>query len=156
MVARRQDQLLIRFEEVTQSSDSGCEQVRSLLRSYASHMNEPPHHFKLAMSLWVAGTAFDSELENGAAMQTNIARLFGMMCHAIDRGQTDGSLRSDLPSPQAALKLWTAVNGALLLRLQLACMPPSSPLSEFAGTVDDSVDFIIDAMRPRRRAEAGA
>jgi AcrR family transcriptional regulator len=148
VVVRLQARMLARFDDVLGDDQNGCEQLRALLRAYADHMNEPPHAFKLAVSRWLTGVPFDDELENSSAMQSNIARLFMTVCGAIERGQADGSLRPDLPSTDAALKLWTAVNGTLLFRLQRQCLPPDSPLSSFPGKASEAIDFILEAMKP--------
>ena len=149
VVVRLQARMLARFDDVLAESQNGREQLRALLCAYAEHMNKPPHAFKIAVSRWLAGAPFDSELENSSAMQSNLSRLFTTVCSVIERGQADGSLRPDLPSTDAALKLWTAVNGTLLFRLQRQCLPPDSPLSDFAGNADEAIDFILEAMKPR-------
>ena len=148
MLARLQCRLLEQFEQIGASKSDGMSKVRQLLTIYAQFMNEPPHPFTVAVSRWISGTPFDDELTGNAAVQENRARLFAILYRSISEGQQDGSIRDGIDPGPTAVNLWTSLNGRLLFRLQQACLPLENPLSAFAGTLEDGIDFILDAIRP--------
>lgn len=162
VAVRHQRHLLGVFDAEARRAQDGISLLRALLLAYARHMMHPAEHLKLAMARWVNGPPVDIESRGGAQLRENVNRIFTMVCDAIRRGQEDGSVTPDVDPPRAAMTLWAAVNGALLMTLQLSCLPRNLPMRESAPTVEAAVDFHLRAVanqaapQPRLVAGGGA
>ncbi len=157
LVARRQRKLIARYELVSAAAhEAGIDMVRALLVAYGEHMATPIQHLKMALSRWASGVPLNVDNPGGAQLHEHALKLFGTLAAAIEGGQTDGSIRADFDAKRLAVQLWSSVNGALLLRLQHACMPAQQPLMPAVPKLSDMVDLMLDAVRPRQAAQENA
>jgi hypothetical protein len=102
----------------------------------------------MVMSRWITAAPFPDE--GGAEFRTNVRQIFAIMCDAVARGQSDGSVRDDIAPERLAIQLWSGANGALLMGLKQGCLPQDSLVVTHSPTVDEQLDFLIDALQPRR------
>lgn len=152
VASRHQRRMIGRFEQETTQATDGLDTIRRMLLAYADHMAEPREHLKMVVSRWAHGSPLGIGSTCADAMRDNVVRFFGMMRDAIEEGQQDGSIRADGDPARLAMKLWSCVNGALLLKLQLCCVAEPHPLSDFAPEVEETVDLLLDAVRPTRQS----
>lgn len=143
---RHQQRLIDKFQAQTELSSDGLDLVKRLLATYAEHMSTPPEHLKMVMARWVQATPFTEGQTNAATMRENAVRIFGLMRAAVERGQSDGTIRAGLDAPRLCLQLWSGINGALLLTLQMCCMGQPNPLSESAPSIAEMIDLLSDAI----------
>jgi AcrR family transcriptional regulator len=150
IATRHQQAMLERFEREAQAHEEGFEAVRAVLLTYARHMSSPIEHLRMVMTRWVSGVPFP-EGRVPDQMRQNLERLHAVVCDTIARGQADGSIRDDEVPPRLAMKLWSGVNGALLMKLKLACVPRLELLQQHAAELEEQVDFVMEAARPALR-----
>lgn len=147
IAAKHQQTMLALFEREAKAHERGLDAMRAVLLAYMERMSSPVEHLRMVMSRWVAGVPFgDGRVTD--QMRQNVQRLFGAMCDTIARGQRDGSIRDDQPSSRLAVKLWSGVNGALLMQLKLACFPQLDTLQDHAPDLQEQLEFVLDAARP--------
>ncbi len=155
VAVRHQRRLLALFEREKARAATGIELVRALLLAFGQHMTDRGDHLRIAMSRWVSGTPFDIGAD-GAQVRENVQRIFTMVREAIELGQRDGTVAADIDPPRAAMALWSAVNGALLLRLQLCCLPVDASFREHAPALEAAIDFHLRALGCTREAPLAA
>jgi len=146
---RHLKRMVAKYDRHAELASDGLDLVGRMLLAYAEHMSRPINHLKMAMSLWVHGPPPDLEGGTVAMMQQNIAHMIGLYRQAIERGQADGSIRADLEAVPLCMKLWSCVNGALLLKLQISSGAPPPQVRAMAPTVEDTVELLLDAIRCR-------
>lgn len=154
MTSRRQEALLQSMAAAHADARTGLDELRRLLLAYAQHLSSPIEHLQMVLSCWVSGTHFHDGLPAAAEHLGLVRRTFSMFCEAIERGRLDGTVRGGPPAPRVALQLWSAVNGALLLQLQIAHMSRDRSLSAVSPglpppSVEESIDACLDAVRLR-------
>lgn len=147
VASRKQQVLLQRFSEAHATASDGLDELGRLLLAYAEHLATPIEHLRSVLSCWVTGRNL-MELPGATEFRQHVQRTFGMFCSAIERGRSDGTIRSGPEAPRTAMHLWSAVNGALLLQLQLQLVRDGdSPLKQFAPSLRQSVEAILDGVR---------
>lgn len=156
IVAHRQRALRDSYAEAERNAANGAELVRALLKAYVHQMTTPAEHLKLALSRWASGKALDPQARAAGELQRGVQLLFGTVVSAIERGQKDGTLHCRRSPKRLALHLWSCVNGAMLLRLQLECLPMAAELEAFAPDLDDAIDILIESMADRIKPLAAA
>jgi AcrR family transcriptional regulator len=152
MAARRQEALLAVMSRAHDGAESGLDELRQLLRAYAEQIATPIEHLQMILSCWVTGVGLHDDLPAENEHRGFVRQTFRMFCGAIERGRADGTIRPGRGAPRTALQLWSAVNGALLLQLQIAHMSRVAPLSELSEelqppTLSDAVEAILDGVR---------
>lgn len=148
MALRHQRALLAIFEDVVAEPAPGVAQLRRLLSAWTDHMSASPNRLRMVIARWITATPFQDE--GGEEFRNNVRQIFGIMCGAVARGQGDGSVRADLPPERLAIQLWSGANGALLMSLKQRCLPTDSLVVAHAPTIDQHLDFLVDALEPRR------
>lgn len=148
IAVRRQHKLLAVYEGIVADEASGAVQLRALIETWTDHMTSSPQHLRMVMSRWVCATPFQHQ--GGEEFRSNVRQIFEVFKGAVERGQADGSVRDDLEPVRLALHLWSGANGALLSQLQQQCLPPDSILGAHAPSIDEHLDFLIDALSPAR------
>ncbi len=147
---RRQRAVLQRYAVAAADASNGLDELRRLLLAYAEHMISPPEHFRLMLNCWIAGPSIEPDLPSWTELRRNVTRAINIMCNAIERGRRDESIRPGPDAQRVVVQLWSAVNGALLLRVQLGTAPADSPVRDFAPTLDEAVDAYLEAVRADR------
>lgn len=148
MALRHQRELLGIFEDVVAEPALGVAHLRRLLSAWTDHMSSSPQRLRMVIARWITATPFEDE--GGEEFRTNVREIFGIICGAVTRGQADGSVRQDLPPERLAIQLWSGANGALLMSLKVRCLPRDSQVVAHAPTIDQHLDFLVDALEPRR------
>jgi len=148
IVVRRQRQMIELFERESEAAGDGLALMRKLLAAYAAHLSTPVEHLKMVMSRWVTGAPPNLESRAGAEMRDNVMRLFGIICDTIKRGQDDGSIRRQVDPPKLAIHLWSSINGALLMRLKMACVSKPNPIFGLAPSIEEHIELLLDALCP--------
>ena len=156
LVAHRQRALHQQYADAERSAPNGVELVRTLLTAYARQMSTPAEHLKLALSRWASGKVLDPEARAAGELQQGVQLLFGTVVRAIERGQQDGTIRSPRAPARLALHLWSCVNGAMLLRLQIQCLPKASDLEVHAPDFDEAIDMLIESIAHQSEPLAAA
>ncbi len=153
LATRHQQQLLERFERLLEESTntSGLELLRGLLGSYAGHMQEPIEHLRMVMTRWATGAPFDPSTEGCQTANENVMRIFGTLRDAIRRAQTEGELPAAVPPERLTTFLFSSLNGALLMRLQRSCLAGLDHLGQQVMSVDEHIDFLLQACRQMAR-----
>jgi TetR/AcrR family transcriptional regulator len=146
---RFQQSVLDACEHEHELASDGLDLVKRLLNAYASRMSDNQEHLKMVVSRWAAATPLADDSASGDKMRENIVRVFSFMRGAVERGQRDGSIRANVDPVAACMTLWAAVNGQLLLRLQMCCMPAPLPFGQLAPTLDQSIELLLDSVRAR-------
>jgi AcrR family transcriptional regulator len=155
VASRRQEALLQRFAVAHADAGDGLDELRRKLLAYAEHLSSPLEHLQMVLSCWVMGTHLRGDLPAAVEHRTQVRRTFSLLCSAVERGRRDGSIRPGPSAPQVALQLWSSVNGALLLHLQIAHLQSEYPLRELepsltAPTLAASVDGCLEGVRARQ------
>ena len=148
MALRHQRKLLAIFEGVVAEPALGVVHLRRLLSAWTDHMSSSQERLRMVIARWITATPFEDE--GGEEFRTNVRQIFGIICSAVARGQSDGSVRDDSPPERLAIQLWSGANGALLMSLKVRCLPKDSPVVTHAPTIDEHLDFLVDALEPRR------
>lgn len=155
VAVRHQKKLIARYEAIEATAVDGVSLLRELLLAYAEHMAEPREHLCMAMTRWASGEPLGTTSRGGDQMRENVRRLFGTLCRAIDRGKADGGMHRDLHTPQTAMSLIGAVNGALLTRLKMDCVGRKVVFPDVEPpTVEQNIDFYLRAVSTGRTALA--
>jgi len=151
LAVRHQGELLQTMEqhqaEAEATSASGRELLRKHLNSYADHMQEPIEHLRMVMSRWATGTPFDPASEGCQRSRRNVARVFGLLRDAVSQAQREGELTRELTAEQLTSFFVSSLNGCLLMKLQLSCLSPPSPVTDAVITSEQHLDLLLDACR---------
>jgi len=143
------DRLLPVLAQDLAKARSGLEEVRQVLQTYCDFTRKNPQHFRFAVNWLSAGERLD---DSSDAFQLYRGRVGAVLQHAvsaIQRGQADGTVRSDIdPLPQA-IQLWSSVLGVMLVDLNKESVSQRIPVPV---DLDQIVNLHLDAMA---RAIAG-
>jgi len=116
LVERSLDNLRDRFETARAGRATGLEEIEAIGRAYLAFAREVPHHFD-ACARFQAHSSVVRDLppnENEIACMDAGHRVHEVMVLALDRGVTDGSVRSDVGDPYlTALTLWAYSFGVI-------------------------------------------
>ena len=153
VAARHMQRVVVKYERAGKEASHGRDQVRRMLLVYAEHMTSPFNHFRMAVSRFTQGPPPDPDGHAHQLMRKNVMHLMGLYAQAIQRGQWDGSIRPDVEPMRLCMQLWSCVNGALLLELQMSQGQPPPEIKAIAPTVEDTVALLLDAIgRPDAEA----
>lgn len=143
------DLLLPLLEKNLAKTSSGLDAVRQVLQTYCEFTRDHPHHFRFALTWLSAGERLDDSSEAFRLYRDRVGSVLQHAVAAIERGQADGSVRSDIdPLPQA-LQLWSSMLGVILIDLNQESISQRIPVPV---DLDQIVNLHIDAMA---RALAG-
>lgn len=143
------DLLLPLLEKNLAKASSGLDAVRQVLQTYCEFTRDHPHHFRFALTWLSAGERLDDSSEAFRLYRDRVGSVLQHAVAAIERGQADGSVRSDIdPLPQA-LQLWSSMLGVILIDLNQESISQRIPVPV---DLDQIVNLHIDAMA---RALAG-
>ena len=119
VAARHMRRIVAKYDQAGELASDGRDQVRWMLLAYAEHMSTPINHLKMVISRFIQGTGPEPDSRSGQLMRDNVTHLMALYGRAIERGQADGSIRADLEPLPLCMKLWSCLNGTLLLKLQM-------------------------------------
>ncbi|MCZ6807217.1 MAG: TetR/AcrR family transcriptional regulator [Deltaproteobacteria bacterium] len=143
------DLLLPLLEKNLAKASSGLDAVRQVLQTYCEFTRDHPHHFRFALTWLSAGERLDDSSEAFQLYRDRVGSVLQHAVAAIERGQADGSVRSDIdPLPQA-LQLWSSMLGVILIDLNKESISQRIPVPV---DLDQIVNLHIDTMA---RALAG-
>lgn len=116
LVERALDALRGRFETAREGRARGLDEVEAIGRDYLAYARDLPHFFD-ACARYQAQASADGNLQaNEAACVRAGHRVLEVFVGSLQRGMADGSIRSDLGSPQlTALSLWAFSHGLILI-----------------------------------------
>jgi len=153
------------IETITAELDAGrpgLPTLRALLLAYGRFVEEHPRDFSNAMQWILAGSDVDPETRSFQEHRSCIGRLLGAFAAAADRGRRDGTVRGDLEPAQTGARLWCALIGGLIVRINttrmIRCLPPDMPLQNTDHLLVGLVDMLCRgiAADPGAPATAGA
>ena len=143
------DRLLPVLDKNLAKAGSGIDAVRQVLQTYCDFTRENPQHFRFAVTWLSAGERLDDSSEAFQLYRESVGLVLQHAVAAIQRGQADGTVRTDIdPLPQA-IQLWSSVLGVMLVDLNQESISQRIP---FPVDLDQVVNLHIDAMA---RALAG-
>ncbi|MGB5809508.1 MAG: TetR/AcrR family transcriptional regulator [Polyangiales bacterium] len=128
---------------------SGLDAARRVLESYCAFTRENPQHFRFALNWLSAGEKLDDSTEAFRLYQQRVGEVLQHAVAAIQRGQSDGSVRADIEPLPHAVQLWSSMLGVILIDLNKESISQRIPVPV---DLDQVVDLHIDAMA---RALAG-
>jgi AcrR family transcriptional regulator len=149
VAARHMQRMVGKYQRAGEEASDGRDQVRRMMLAYAEHMSTSFAHLQMVISRFIQGPPPDPNGSAQQLMRDNVMQLMGLYEQAIQRGQRDGSIRPDLEPMPLCMQLWSCVNGALLLKLQLSHDHPPPEIKAIAPTVADTVELLVDAIAPR-------
>ncbi|MBS0367480.1 MAG: TetR/AcrR family transcriptional regulator [Proteobacteria bacterium] len=105
-----------RFEQAAARHRTGLDQITAIGRAYIAFSQEFPVYFDIMARCELRERDMENPAANEAACMATGQSVHGLMVQVIQRGMTDGSIRSDLGSPMvAAMTLWGFVHGVIQL-----------------------------------------
>jgi AcrR family transcriptional regulator len=132
------------IERAINAAPNGLHGICALLQTYYDFTNDNPHHFRFALAWLSAGERMDDSTEAFQIYRGRVGHMLSLVANTLQRGQADGSIRSDLdPLPQA-LQLWTSFLGVVLVGLNKETMAQRVPPSV---NLDQLVPLQIDAVK---------
>jgi AcrR family transcriptional regulator len=111
------DGLLPTLEKSVENTPSGLRACEAVLQRYCEHTEENPHHFRFALEWLSAGKRMDDSTEAFQIYRTRVGKVLSLVVASLQRGQADGSVRTDLDPLQQAMQLWTSFLGVMMVAL---------------------------------------
>ncbi len=141
------DKLLPILEEDLSKADTGLDAIRLVLEGYSDFTRKHPQHFRFAVAWLSAGAELDDSTEAFQEYRLRVGQVLQHAVEAIQRGQTDGTVRKDVdPLPQA-IQLWASMLGVILVDLNQASFAQRIPAPiDLAQTVGLHVDAMVRAL----------
>jgi AcrR family transcriptional regulator len=144
------DEFLARFQEVLDAGGPGIEQVRAMLTAYGEVVAANPDHFRTTVIWMASGHAADTSTAEFKAHRARANQLVAAMIVAIERGQKDGSIRSDLDPAQTAFRMWAGVLGCMQIQINRREMSRRFPEPvDFDEFLPGFLAILCDGLRPR-------
>jgi AcrR family transcriptional regulator len=117
IASRSVDELIPRLEAELEAARSGLDGLRRAYVLYAAFMREHPHLFRMALGWMLSGVQADEESPALVEYRARVADIVGRMVGAVERGQTDGTVRPDVEPLYVAMEIWGGFLGVMLLEL---------------------------------------
>jgi AcrR family transcriptional regulator len=159
--------LLASMLECTQQGN-GFERASAILRAYARYYADDATKFRLAFGWLTPGYRINDAIPMAHLYREAIVEIMRMSVKAFELGQSDGSIRTDLPAARTVVQLWGSVVGLLFLRMKRAengPLPPQVDGSVWSGLasqveavtnvdlrdmVDEFIDLVMLGVRATR------
>ncbi|MCB9599526.1 MAG: WHG domain-containing protein [Sandaracinus sp.] len=100
---------------------TGLDQVMTLVRAYATRFREEPEIFRMMIE-WLLEPGVDDRSEDFEAYRARVGEAFGLLLGALERGRSDGSVRTDVDPLHQAVQIWSSTLGVALVRHSAAAM----------------------------------
>ena len=111
----RRQPILQAFGEAQADAENGLDLVARLIRAQQSALaNEPWEIRRLFLHHLVEGPPSEPSPE-WQHHATHVGRIINTYLHAIERGQRDGTVRTDLDPPSVTAQIWGGIVGSLVL-----------------------------------------
>ena len=137
------DTLLPFIESALEEASDGLDAVQRLLKKYYDFTQENPHHFRFAIEWLSSGERMDDSTEDFQIYRGRVGQMLSLVVTSLQRGQADGSIRSDVdPLPQA-IQLWTSFLGVVMVGLNKEGMAQRIPVPV---DLEQLVPLHLDAM----------
>ena len=156
LLVRRRSPLLQRFGEAAADASHGLDHVRRLIEAQLeSFAGDPPQFRRFFLHRMVDGPPASSDAPGVEAHSRHVRRVISSFLQAIERGQSDGSIRTDLDPHALTAHIWGGTVGTLLMQMHVPRMR-----ERLGHTIDPDtlskmfVSMTIDAIRtPCRHPE---
>jgi AcrR family transcriptional regulator len=109
--------LLPSIQEAVSGAASGLDGVGRALRVYARFFADHPHLVKMAASWMLAGVQCAPDAPDFMEYRNRLASVMGLVVQSMERGQGDGSIRSDVDGRMLAVQVWGGLIGTFLMQL---------------------------------------
>jgi AcrR family transcriptional regulator len=137
------DTLLPFIESALEEASTGLDAVQRLLKEYYHFTQENPHHFRFAIQWLSSGERMDDSTEAFQIYRGRVGHMLSLVVASLQRGQADGSIRTDIdPLPQA-IQLWTSFLGVVMVGLNKEGMAQRIPMPV---DLEQLVPLHLDAM----------
>ena len=103
--------------------------------------------FRAAM-VWLASAHEDDQSPILQGHRAKSVRAIQLLVGAIERGQEDGSIRTDQLPAQLAMQIWSAMIGAMLIHSASAEVQSRVSNVDFDSLVPNSLAILCDGLRP--------
>jgi AcrR family transcriptional regulator len=151
------DAVLARFAALLEDRGlDGLTLLRRLIEAHAEVVHAHAPHFRLAMASLCGGFEPDPSTPNLGVYGQRVRTLRGTYLEAIERGMSDGSIRTDLSPDEVGAALWAGMFGATFLRMNAARLQARLPDDErldFDRIVPTLADLLLESLRNRERPE---
>ena len=135
LLHKRRSPILQAFGEAQADATNGIDLVARLIREQQQSMERDPVELRrLFLRHLVEGPALEST-PSAQAHTKHIERVISTYLNAIERGQSDGSIRKDLEPAMLTAQIWGGVVGSLILAQH------SDQMAERLGRVFDQGEY---------------
>ena len=149
LLVRRRSPLLQRFGEAAADATDGLDHVRRLIEAqHQSFAGDPPQFRRFFLHRIVDGPPDSSDAPGVDAHSRHVRRVVSSFLQAIERGQGDGSIRTDLNPHALTAQIWGGTVGTLLMEMHLPRMRERLGHTVDADALSEMfVNMVIDAIR---------
>ncbi len=135
------------LESGLEDSDTGLDAIGALLRAQYAFTQENPQHFRFALGWLSAGQAIDDSSEAFQTYRGRVGRVLSILIRTLERGQRDGSIRSDIEPLHQAVQIWTSFIGVVLVGVNREAMAQRIPAPvDLEQLVPLHVDSVLRAL----------
>lgn len=132
--------------EASQDGQSGLETLRKVMLAYAEFAQQNAHDFSNAMQWILSGAEVDTETPSYCDYRGCVGRILGGFAMAVSRGQKDGSIRADLDPVATGARMWSAMLGPVIVRINadrmIKALPADIPLTDTDNLIPQLVDVL--------------
>lgn len=144
------DRTVERLFAIAQRDDTGIALVEQMLAAQSAIVGAHPQQFRIiSMRMAMGFGDVDPDTESFAAHHARVFRVTSTYVNVIERGQRDGSIRTDLVAVETAVRLWASLQGILLMRINLAESRARMPLHiDAESLVSGHIAMVCEGLRP--------
>ena len=144
IAVRTLGRLLPGLRQSAADAKSGLAAVEALVRQYCDFTRESPSHFRFAVSWLSSADRLDDTSDAFAEYRAKVAEVLSLATAAVQRGQSDGSIRDDIDPLSTGLNLWTSMLGVVLANLSRESFAQRLPIDV---NLTDVVDVHVEAVK---------
>ena len=130
---------------------SGFENVKSVIRAHAKFHREHPDYACLFGRYIFSGTAVSEDFPEDSYRKKCMHKLrdiYELFNSVLEQGRKDGSINPDFVSPASVVSLGTAINGVLMLTMQLEPLYIAEFKVSYEDVMQNYLDNSLAAMKP--------
>ncbi|MFW6066893.1 MAG: TetR/AcrR family transcriptional regulator [Myxococcota bacterium] len=102
------------LQQAVGSASTGFDRLRAALGFFGRFIPARPHLFRMAVSWMITGIQCPSDTPDLVEYRQRVGGVVGVVVEAIERGQRDGTIRTDLDPRLLAVQLWAGMLGTFL------------------------------------------